>query len=946
MIPSTDYEKLANRIDGEVRQDFLRRYMLSTDGSIFQKIPACVVYPRSTADVAETVRFAGELELSVHSRGAGSGLCGAALGEGIVLDFSRYMNRLLKLDTDAKTFTCEPGYRFGELEEQLKGKGLFFPPDPSSGEYATFGGMAGTNASGAHSVKYGNVADYLLDAEVVLSDGSVATLSEIRNIDPQDLPENLFSLYRLYQENAAAIESAYPATRFNTAGYNLRGMVQDGRLDLRRLLAGSEGTLGVITRLTFQLIDKPAHDSLVVAFMDDITASAKAVQAVLPLGPSGIEVMDKSLLRLARSEDERLQSAIPEDVDNILLIEFDGANPQEPAAAAATVQELLADRGYSDRVHLAVSASEKAAFWAVRKAAVPILYKLKGEKKILALIEDAAVPTDRLVEYFEGVYELLNRHGVEFVTYGHIAKGLLHTRPLLNLKDPVDVALLRPIADDLFELVHGLGGSVSGEHGDGRLRSAYIRRAYPEIYPLFRKVKLLLDPDHLFNPEIITHHDPDQMARSLRFGAEYQARDVSAPILRWPEGMIEEAEKCHGCSKCTTVTSATRMCPLYKITRDENASPKAKANILRALISGAVEEKALYESAFQEVIDHCANCGSCAHECPSNVNIPKLAMEARARYAAEFGVPLQNRLLTGIEAAGRWTHKVSERLKPVMEIPLVKKAGERLFGVSARRNPVVFSRRPLRNRVRFREGDGDISVLYFAGCYASYIEPAIGEALVNTLTRMQMTVYTPEQSCCGLPHLTKGMAPEADAKIRRNLAEWGKLVGDVDHVVVTCSSCGYALMKDWQVLENDSLIQTVSEKTVHVSRLVNTYFDRLNPRRRKNLTLAYHTPCHLRIQTDPNSSLNLLSRIEGISVVDLQSNCCGMIGSWGMAADHFPLSRDIGADLIRKLNDSAADIGVTDCPTCRLQMAQFSKKPIRHPVEIISGLLSTLSIIS
>ncbi len=939
MNQSTDYRTLAKRIEGEVRHDYLRRYMLSTDGSIFQKIPACVVYPRSTADVVEAVQFAVEREVSVHSRGAGSGLCGAALGEGIILDFSKYMNRLLKLDTDAKTFSCEPGYRFGELEARLQGTGLFFPPDPSSGEYATFGGMTGTNASGAHSVKYGNVADYLLDAEVVLSDGTVTTLSTIRNTEPEDLPGPLVALYRLYLDNAADIESAYPATRFNTAGYNLRGMVREGRLDLRRLLAGSEGTLGVMTRLSFQLIHSPAHDSLVVAFMDDIVAAAKAVQAVLPMGPSGIEVMDKSLLRLARSQDGRLQAAIPEDVDNILLIEFDGANAREPAAAAATVQEMLADRGYSDRVHPAVSASEKAAFWAVRKAAVPILYQLKGEKKILALIEDAAVPTDRLVEYFEGVYEILNRHGAEFVTYGHIAKGLLHTRPLLNLKDPADVARLRPIADDLFALVHGLGGSVSGEHGDGRLRSAYIRRAYPKIYDLFLKVKHLLDSHHLFNPEIITHHDPDQMARSLRFGAEYRARDVSAPVLRWPEGMIAEAEKCHGCSKCTTVTPATRMCPLYKITRDEAASPKAKANILRALISGAVDKKALYESAFQEVIDHCANCGSCAHECPSNVNIPKLAMEARARHAAIYGVPLQNRLLTGIEAAGRWTHPFSERLKPVMEFPLVKKAGERLFGVSARRNPVVFSKRPLRDRIRFREGDGAVSVLYFAGCYASYIEPAIGEALVNTLTRMQMTVYTPDQSCCGLPHLTKGMAPEAEEKIRRNLAQWGNLLREVDCVVVTCSSCGYALMKDWSVLQNDSLIQTVSEKTVHVSRLVNTCFDRLSPRTDKPLRLAYHAPCHLRIQADPNSSVNLLSRLEGVWVADLQSNCCGMIGSWGMAADHYALSRDIGADLIRKLNESSADIGVTDCPTCRMQMARFSEKPIRHPIEIISKRL-------
>ena len=469
------FEVLRNRIDGQVFTDPIRTGLLSTDGSIYSVKPLAVVYPASVEDVIQTVRFAGENRFSVHPRGAGSGLCGSALGNGIVLDFSKFMNRLLHLDIENNWMECEPGFRLGELEAALKGKGLFFPPDPSSGEYASFGGMFATNASGAHSVKYGNVADYILDAQVVLGTGRVAVLSDILDTPYQGLSKEFKGIYDLYARNRADIENAYPDIRCNTAGYNLRGLVRDGRLDMSRLFAGAEGTLGIVTRLKFRLLPKPGHDALVVAFFTDILASARAVQEILPLGPSGIEIMDKSLLNLAREHDPDLKNHIPDNIDNVLLIEFDSHTPAPCMQLCHQTQQILISRQYTDNSHIAVTSREKENFWAVRKAAVPILYKLKGEKKILALIEDAAVPTDRLVDYFRGIYAILNQSRVSFVVYGHIAKGLLHTRPLLNLKDPGDVKKLKPIADAVFDLVHSLGRRC--------FRRAWGRQAPQRLYP-------------------------------------------------------------------------------------------------------------------------------------------------------------------------------------------------------------------------------------------------------------------------------------------------------------------------------------------------------------------------------------------------------------------------------------------------------------------------------
>jgi FAD/FMN-containing dehydrogenase/Fe-S oxidoreductase len=931
--------QLAGRIEGTVHTDALRRYMLSTDASIFRVMPLAVVYPKSTTDVQTTVRFAAQHGLPVHARGSGSGLCGSAVGNGVVIDFSKYMNRLVNLDIEAAAFVCQPGYRLGELEAVLDDSPLFFPPDPSSGEYASFGGMCNTNASGAHSVKYGNVADYLMDAEVVFADGTVTRLSQLAGVPVTRLPAPLQGLAGLYGENANVIEKAYPPIACNVAGYNLRGMVQDGRLRLHRLLAGSEGTLAVVTQLTFRLVAKPAATTLVVTYFDHLVDAVKAVQLIMPLSPSGIEIMDKSLLNLARASDENLRKQIAEGVDNVLLIEFDGSSQDRCAAMAAKAQQLLLDHQLTRRVYPAARAKEKAKIWAVRKAAVPILYKLKGRKKILALVEDAALPVDRLVSYVNGIYRIFDRHGVSFVLYGHIAKGLMHTRPLLDLKDPRDVALLRPIADEVYDLVDGLGGTISGEHGDGRLRSAYLHRKYPQVYALFKKTRMLLDPQGLFNPDIKTVNDPDQMRRHLRFGGRYRIKETPSVHLQWPETFEAEAERCHGCSKCTTITSATRMCPVYKSTRDEAAAPKSKANVLRGLLSGAIDRQVIFDAALEQVMAQCVNCGSCAAECPSNVNIPKLVMEAKAQYVRHCGAAFVDRLTANVATAARMTHRFSPFVTPLVRTAWVRKASARLTGLAPQREIATFACRSLYRRLPVETTGQGPAVLFFAGCYAGYMRPELGLAAVNVLNRLGFHVHLPTQSCCGLPQLTKGLVIGASGEVERNLKVWQGLLPKVDYIVVTCSSCGYALMKDWGYLIRDrGLAGQIGAKTIHISHLLNLHREKLKFDNTP-MTLAYYQPCHLRIQPHGNSSARLLTTIPGIKVEDMQNQCCGIAGSWGMIGKNYGLSKAIGEPVIQKLNASNAQYGITDCPTCQMQMEHLGHLPVRHPVEVVSAAL-------
>lgn len=933
------FEELKDALKGDVYTDTVRRYLHSTDGSIFRVEPACVVYPRDTQDVVSAVKFAGKYGLSVHSRGAGSGLCGSAVGRGIILDFAKYMNKLIEIDAEREVFTCQPGYRFGELEAALKGKGLFFPPDPSSGEYATFGGMFGTNASGAHSVKYGNVADYIEDAEFVTSEGRIYSFSGIADTDYNELDEPFKKLFNLYKDNAPLIESSYPSIRFNVSGYNLRSLVNDGRLSLGRLIGGSEGTLVITTRLKFRLLKKPSYDSLVVAYFDNIINSAKATQAILPMNPAGIEIMDKSLLKFAKESDAKLREAIPDGFDNVCMFEFDGFSESETAELADRCKKILEEQNLSPLMYTAATEEEKEKFWAVRKAAVPILYKIKGAKKILAVIEDAAVPTDKLVEYFEGLYELLEKNEAKFVIYGHIAKGLLHTRPLLDLKDPHDIDMLRTLDDGVFELVNRLGGAVSGEHGDGRLRSKYIKKQYGALYDVFIKAKNILDPGGIFNPDIKTTHDESQMMKYLRYGKDYRSADIDDKQLVWKEGFIDEAEKCHGCSKCTTVTTATRMCPIYKVTRDEYSAPKAKANILRALISGAVDDRSLFEEALQEVIRHCVNCGSCHLECPSAVNIPKLSLEAKAQFASRFGVSFADRVPTKLEDMGRSLRKITWMVEPLMKHKAARNVMEIVSGVASEREFMPLAKNSLHDRLKDRKPKkGEIKAVYFAGCYASYVRPQIGEALVKVLEAAGIEVIVPEQHCCGLPHLSKGLKDETLEKINQNKRDWGKLLDEADYLVTTCTSCGLSLYKEWGFVSQDEFTEKVKSKLIHVSTLVNKYINRLELDETA-LHLAYHKACHMRALPDNNSSVQMLKAIKGAVVEDLASNCCGMAGSWGMKSDNYDLSIQIGAPMTEKLKNSAASIGVTDCPTCTMQMEHLGKKEVKHPIEIVAECL-------
>ncbi|MDR2401206.1 MAG: FAD-binding oxidoreductase [Deferribacteraceae bacterium] len=922
-------------LEGEVYTDELSRTLLSTDAGIYQISPAAVVYPKNTEDVVKVVRYVAEHDCCLHPRGAGSGLCGSAVGRGIVIDFTKYMNRLIAFDPDEKFFTCEPGYRYGELEELLADSELFFPPAPSSGEYATFGGMYSTNAGGAYSVKYGNVADYAADAEIVLANGDVWWLSDLYSKDIEELPAAFKELFSTLRADRDIIKDAYPNVPCNVCGYELRYTDSGGKLNLLKLLGGSEGTLAIVTRLTFRLVNKPKFSALIIAYFHDIVSTAKAAQMLLLREPAGIEIMDKSLINTAFEFKPSLKGEILDGYDNLLMINFESNNAQRLERLALECKEEIAP--LTGAIFTAVSEEETEKYWTVRKAAVPILYLLKGNKKILPLVEDAAIPTDRLVEYFNGLYKIFNDFGVRFVLYGHIAKGLLHSRPILDLKDRHDISLIIPIADTVFNLIMKLGGTVSGEHGDGRLRSKYVPLQYQNIYSIFVKVKNLFDPDNRLNPGIITGFEPNGQINNLRYGEAYSAKELAEKHLMWEDGFINEVEKCHGCSKCTTVSTAVRMCPIYKITRDETAAPKAKANMLRALISGKIGIEKLYTGVFQYVLNRCINCGSCHSECPSKVNIPKLALEAKAGYIKRYGLDFSKRFSVKLEEFGRNTHRYSPIYSAALKINGIRKAFEKITGLTAERTPPAFAFRSLYDRFDTVIGSQEKSVIFFAGCYASYIRPEIGESAIRLLNEFGYKVILPEQHCCGIPHSSKGLAEDVLAKIGSNFKSWAGRLEEAEYIVTTCSSCTHSLQNAWGDHMGGELIDRIRKMTVPVTSLINMHNPSITSA--TAISLAYHTPCHMKLSKDSLASYRLLSKAGNTRVSPLVNSCCGMAGSWGSLKENYVQSAEIGELLATSLEMSDCEICATDCPTCEMQLKHLTRTAIFHPIEVIDKIL-------
>ncbi|WP_049934043.1 FAD-binding and (Fe-S)-binding domain-containing protein, partial [Halarchaeum acidiphilum] len=706
-------EALDARVDGEVRFDAYSRELYATDASAYEVTPIGVVFPTDTADVAAVVEYCATEDVPVLPRGGGTSLAGQTVNEAVVLDFTRHMDGAADADTEARTVRVQPGITLSRLNEGLSVYDLKFAPDPAAGDRSVIGGAIGNNSTGSHSLKYGKTDAYVEEVEAVLADGGVTRFGEVTVGDLRetadaegDVEERIHAaVLDIVEEERGEVEDRYPDLKRNVSGYNFDVLVEeayegrrsserasddaasesvdeaeslpdlpdDATVNLARLLAGSEGTLAIVTEATVSLEPVPETKAVALLTYDDLSAAVEDVVDVLEHDPAAVEFIDDTLIDLAgdTSEFHDVVEMLPEGTRAALLVEFYAESDDEGREKVDALVEDRVGTAAMDAIE-AHDEAERNRVWKLRKAGNPILLSRTTDEKHLSFIEDCAVPAEVLPEYVQGFRDILADHDTFGAFYGHAGPGVLHIRPLVTTKTEGGLAAYESIADEVTDLVVELGGSVSGEHGDGRARTQWNEKLYGrELWEAFRELKCAYDPDWLLNPGQVCGYDPDEslpegvperarrvsMTEDLRYDPDYEFDAGFEPELAWEndngfEGMVE---LCHGCGGCRTDqdTGGGVMCPTYRASDEEIQATRGRANLLRQAMSGDLPDEQFDVEFMHEVLDLCIGCKGCSNDCPSEVDMAKMKAEVTHEYHQREGASLRDHVFANVDTLSK-----------------------------------------------------------------------------------------------------------------------------------------------------------------------------------------------------------------------------------------------------------------------------------------------------
>ena len=879
---------------GEVRDDDASRELYAADASIYRRHPVATLRAASPDDLDAAIAACREAGVPLTMRGAGTSLAGQAVGRGLVVDCSALAT--ISIDPDARIARVGPGVVLDDLNAAAAEHGLAFGPDVASGSRATLGGMIANNSAGARSIAYGLTARHVRALEVTLADGTRATL-------------------RRGAPAPAALESARPlaaaarpaALLRRVSGYDLGALAGD-EPDWPRLLCGSEGTLAVTRAAELALVERPAARGLALLSFPSVDAALDAAVAALETGPSAVELMARSAVDL--------------DAPAQLLIEQSG-DPGE-----------VADRLHAiPRARVVLEPAEQEAVWAVRRSGIGSALRGvapgPGDLRPLAFIEDPAVPPERLPELARGVRRILEREGLSAVWYGHASVGCLHIRPRMDLRLPGAVAALRRIAEETAEVVCALGGSLSGEHGDGRARSELLPRMYPPAtIAAFSELKRLLDPERLLNPGVIA--DPEPLDEGLRLAASPPRRPRPTALGFAAEGgLARAAEACNGNGACRS--RAGGMCPSYQALRDERHSTRGRAVILRAALEGRIPG-GLADDGLHEALELCLGCKACATECPARVDMAALKIEALDHRYAVRGVPLQARLAGhahGLLALGS-------------RFPALARLGARAAG-RVLGGPLPAPVRPWRPQgANWHSARRPIGrrpaaprVALMADTFTRFLDPGIGEAAVRVLGACGAYVEVVDPGCCGRPLLSQGLVEPARRRARRALGRLARHAMDGAPIVVLEPSCWSMLVDDLpRLLPDDPRARWVADAAVTFERAV---LDLGPPALRPGAEALVHEHCHAKALGAGAEGAAALAAIPGLESRDSGAGCCGMAGAFGHR--HRELSLRIAEDRLAPAV-RAADLAVAAGTSCREQIRRVAGRPALHPAELLAARLA------
>lgn len=959
---------LTNTIQGEVRFDPYSKALYSTDASLYQIEPIGVVVPKHKQDVIRTIQIAAERQIPILPRGGGTSLAGQSVGKAIVLDMSKYMNKLIAYDVDEHWARVEPGIVLDELNQQLKPHGLMYAPDVATSSRANVGGTIGNNSAGSHSLIYGKTIDHVMSLDLVLANAEEITASPLSfpevasKKQGKSLEANIYrEVCRVCDENADEIRRRYPRILRRVAGYNLDEYVSDAgskevtpyRRDgcdnhrpfsLAKIVVGSEGTLATTVEATVNLVPVPKMTCLCVVHFRSLIAAMEAMQPILACHPTAVELIDKTILGMAQGSIEfsRLTSFIQGEPEALLAVEFYGQTETELHEQMEHLEKTLKIDGFGYAFVRCYTPEEKARVWETRKAGLGLLMGMKGDAKPIGFVEDAAVPIESLPEYVQRFDEIVTRHDTTASYYAHASVGLLHNRPVINLKSESDIHKMHSIAREVRDLLMDLDGAMSGEHGDGLVRSEWIESMFgPQVYQALREVKNAFDPDGIMNPGKII--DPPPMTENLRFGPKYNTIKIDTYFdFSAQDGFERSIEMCNGVGACRKTLTGT-MCPSFIATREEEHSTRGRANALRSIISGAIPHKDFTSERLYDVLDLCLGCKACKAECPSNVDMAKIKYEVLAHYRNANGLPLRNRLFGEIGSLAVYGSMFAPFSNWATNNPISKWMAEKILGVDRRRDMPTFVHQTFEKWFRKRKTQDtyDKKVVLFHDTFMNYSEPNIGKAAVHVLEAAGFEVIIPEKRCCGRPLISEGMLDKAIDNANYNIEQLHAYVEEGIPIVCCEPSCTSALNDDYVDLINTNKAKQVADSTYaleefilqlhHDGELPLTFHD--NSRK-----ILLHGHCHQRALDGIQPVLQMLELPKAHNVTVIDSSCCGMAGSFGYDKTHYDISMNIGElRLFPSIRKQSGNFMVAASGfSCRHQLQHGAGILPKHPIEVLS----------
>jgi len=953
------HDDLRGQIGGELLFEPIARAPYALDASLYEIDPLGAVVPRTDEELVAVVRYAHEHAIPLHARGAGTGLAGESLGAGLVVDFSRHLRRVLEIRPES--VVVQAGVVLDELNAQLAPLGRRIGPDPSGGESCTIGGMLGGNSAGARSLAYGATADHVERLRVVFANGDAAEVGREPwpefDEEPADFKQSVTRrVAGLLHRHADLIARKAPRSPRNRCGYALAAAAMPGGIDLHKLIVGSEGTLALVTEATLRTVSIPAAQGVVLLPFGKLGEAAEAVAACLEAVPSACELLDWRSLSLVRDALPAYRGWIAEAAEAALIVEFEGDDPQAVARKVRKLAGRFLRLGTVAANPVETTRRDDCRrLLALREEVRPLLMRMGGPARPVPVIEDVAVAPEALPAFLARLQQILRQHGLRWIVSAHAGAGQLHARPFLDVSDPADLAKLEPLAAEVYEAVFDLGGTISGEHGCGLVRTQFLRRQYGELVHVFREVKNAFDPMNLLNPGKVVGDDPHLMARDLRPtpapsldpGAAYGALPVLDRPLRWPElGRGENIAACNGCGACRTREPALRMCPTFRATRAEAASPRSKANLLRQFAAGVIDPQLWGSEAVKEVADLCVHCHLCKAECPAGVDVSALMLEAKAAYVEAHGLTTTDWMLSRVDAWSGIASRFPIACNALMASPPARWAFERLFGLSRLRRLPRAHRTPFVRRAerlglgKSRPQENGPRVAYFVDVFANHFDQELAESVVAVLQAAGVNVYVPKgQRGSGMPALVAGDLDRARELALANLRILGDAVRDGYTVVCSEPTAALMLTREYLRLTDDLDAALVAGNTMDVGQYL-AGLDARGHLPRPHVPLkarvGYHQPCHLRALGVGTPGLDLLRGIEGLDVEFIDRGCSGIAGTYGLARKNFRTSLRAGRALRGRLRDDDIEIGATECGTCRMQMEQGIPKRTLHPMKLLA----------